>query len=131
MQRALAIAALELWTRGGSLLLALAQRGALVLSNTSLVRHEAVWLPVTGPGSLDAQVVGAFELVRGAEDGGGSGAVLLVAVLLIHAVVVAIAVPGHVNAVTVSTLELVRVAPDQTRYDATKFLTKNLLFVTL
>ena len=131
MQSALAIAALELWTRGGGLLLALAQGGALVLGHTSLVSHEAVGLPVAGPGPLDAEIVGALVLVRGAEDGGGCGAVLLVTVLLVHAVIVAIAVPGQVNAVAIGALELVRVAPEPNKYDATIFLTPHLLFVTL
>ena len=131
MQCALAIAALELWTRGGDLLLALAQGGALVLSYAGLVSHQAVGLPVAGPGPLDAQVVGALELVRDAEDGGRRGAVLLVTILLVHAVVVAIAVPGQINAVAISALELVRVAPEPNKYGASVFLTRHLLFVTL
>ena len=111
MQCALAVATLELWTRG-RLLLASTESGVLVLRHAVLVSHEAVRLPVTGPGPLDAEVVGALELVWAAEHSGGLGAVLLVAVLLVHAVVVAIAVPGHVNAVTIGTLELMRVAPE-------------------
>ena len=105
MQCTLVIGTLELWA-GGLSLLASTERGALILGHAGLVSHEAVRLPVTGPGPLDAEVVGALELVWAADHRGWLGAVLLVAVLLVHAVVVAIAVPGQVNAVTVGTLEL-------------------------
>ena len=111
MQCALAVATLKLWTCG-RLLLASTESGVLVLCYAVLVSHEAVRLSVTSPGPLDAEVVGALELVWAAEHSRGLGAVLLVAVLLVHAVVMTIAVPGHVNTVTIGTLELVRVAPE-------------------
>jgi len=109
LQDTLAIAALEPWTRGVTLGLVSAQSWRLIVGDSQIIGHIAVWLAITCPRLQDAQTIRTPELASRVANCRGRlvlcWTVSLVAVVSAHAVVLTVAFPVAVDAVTVSALE--------------------------